>query len=336
MDGEDHDTDLKQVQALAVSEDGIHFTKLDENPVIGDAPEGDIHPYHFRDPKVWKHENVYYSVIGSRTKDHIGQVLLYRSEDLIQWEFVNVAAKDEGNCGFMWECPDFFHLDGKNVLVMSPQGMKPEGHRFQNLHQAGYVFGNLDYGKGIFEIGDFQMLDDGFDFYAPQTMVDEKGRRILIAWMDMWESEMPTQKFNWAGAMTIPRLLQVKGDQLMTQPVPELKELRQNEVSYSNTSFTGDTSFPDVFGSCLELSVTIDAQKALDFGLKLRVNEELGEETVLTYKKENSLLTVDRNKSGEGVNGERSTEIKLINNELNLQIFIDQSSIEVFINEGER
>lgn len=75
---------------------------------------------------------------------------MYRSKDLIHWEFVNILAKGEGNFGYMWECPDLFTLNNKEVLVMSPQGVKPEGNLYHNLHQAGYVIGEVDYEKEFF------------------------------------------------------------------------------------------------------------------------------------------------------------------------------------------
>jgi beta-fructofuranosidase len=119
--GEDRDHDLKQVQCIAVSEDGVHFTKDEQNSVIADAPDGNIHPFHIRDPKVWKKDEHYYMVLGSKTKENVGQILLYRSKDLFYWEFVNVSATGEGNFGFMWECPDIFNLEGHDILLMSPQ-----------------------------------------------------------------------------------------------------------------------------------------------------------------------------------------------------------------------
>jgi len=71
------------------------------------------------------------------------------------------------------------------------------------------------------------MIDYGFDVYAQQTTVDEKGRRILIAWMALWESDMPEQKYNWAGAMTLPRILTWRDGQLFCEPVPELEKLKK-------------------------------------------------------------------------------------------------------------
>jgi len=334
--GDNYDTDLKQVQCLAVSEDGIQFEKLSTNPVIAEAPEGDIHPHHFRDPKVWKHGAHYYCVLGSRTKDHHGQVLVYRSDDLVNWEFIDIAAKSDGNLGFMWECPDLFRLDGQDVLVMSPQGVKPKGHLYHNLHQAGYLMGHFDYETGLLEHGDFQLLDYGFDFYAPQTTEDEQGRRVMIAWMAMWESEMPEQKYNWAGAMTIPRELSMKNGQIISKPVPELERLREELVQYEHITISGEQELANISGDCYELEVQIDAKSASQFGIKLRVDQEKEQETILTYDRVEGLFSFDREKSGEGPGGVRKAPVQLQDNTLHLRIFVDKSSVEVFINDGEQ
>lgn len=234
MDGENHDTDLKQVQALAVSEDGIHFENISNNPVIQNAQEGNIHPAHFRDPKVWKRGKMYYCVLGSKSKENKGQVLLYKSKDLISWEFINVAVIAEGNMGYMWECPDIFSLGEADILMMSPQGLDPEGVHYHNLHQSGYLVGKLSYEEGKYKQEPFRILDYGFDFYASQSILDDQGRRRIIAWMDMWESHIPNQAFNWAGAMTLPRLLELKDNKIYVTTIPELTALRENEKSYQN------------------------------------------------------------------------------------------------------
>ena len=332
--GPDHESQLKQVQALAVSEDGIHFTKLEANPVIAQAPKGDIHPYHFRDPKVWKQDNTYFCVLGSRTNDHIGQVLLYKSEDLLNWDFINVMATGEGNFGYMWECPDYFEMGGQGVLVMSPQGLKPEGYKYHNLHQAGYILGNLDIETGKLSHGPFEILDYGFDFYAPQTTTDDKGRRVAIAWMNMWESPMPEQEFNWAGAMTIPRELKLRDGKIISSPVEELKCLRSNEICYHDQRVMGEVSFSDVEGSSLELEVEIRPEKASNFGVKLRQSDK--EETVLSYDVREQIFTLNREKSGQGPGGFRQAPLSLLDGVLTLHIFLDATSIEVFLNGGEK
>jgi beta-fructofuranosidase len=334
--GVEPDVELKQVQALALSDDGIHFEKVERNPVIPSLPKGDFDPAHFRDPKVWKHGEIYYCVIGSKTLENKGQVLLYKSMDLISWDFINVMARADGNMGFMWECPDLFELSGKDILMMSPQGLTPEGILYHNLHQSGYLVGDLDYEEGILSHGPFQLLDYGFDFYAPQSLVDHLGRRIMIGWMDMWESEMPTQAFNWAGAMTLPRLLELKGDHIYSKPVPELKALRENERSYHDILVQDCLELEGISGDCLELEVSIDPKEATHFGIQFRCSQDKQEKTVLMYDREKQLITLDRTHSGKGEKGIRQADVQLVNDELKLHLFIDGSSVEVFINDGEK
>ena len=210
----DKDDAQLQTQCVAISEDGISFKKLENNPIINidSFPEDlNILKEHFRDPKVWKYNDMYYKVVGAQTTEKTGQALIYKSKDLLNWEFVNVMAMstEEENLGFMWECPNFAEIDNYEVLILSPQGVEPEGNKFLNLHQSGYFLGKMDYNTGIFEReNDFEMLDYGFDFYAPQIMQDEKNNRcLMIGWLAMWESEMPEQEEGWAGMMSIPRVL---------------------------------------------------------------------------------------------------------------------------------
>lgn len=335
LTGPDSDHDLKQTQALAVSEDGITFRKLDQNPVIEGLPEGDFHPGHFRDPKVWEHNNIYYIVVGSKTKDSIAQVVLYKSSDLIDWEFVSVVAKAKGNQGTMWECPDLFGLQDKDVLIISPQGIEKEGIYYHNHHQSGYLVGNLNYETGILTHGAFNLLDHGFDFYAPQTTIDEKGRRILVAWMSMWEDEMPTKEFGWAGAITIPRLLELDETRLLIKPLPELAKLRENEIIYKHIEMKEALSLEEISGDSIELEIEVDLKEATQFGIKMRVSECGHEETVLNYDTLKKLLTLDRNRSGKGVTGTRSVDVEPKDGKLNFDIFIDRSSIEIFVNGGE-
>ena len=129
----------------------------------------------------------------------------------------------------MWECPDFFELGGKHVLLISPQGIEADGDSYQNLHQTGYLIGDYHDETNKFTHGAFKELDH-YDFYAVQTLLDDKGRRIAIGWMDMWESEMPTKADGWCGALTLPRELTLRDDhKLLMTPVEETKQLRKME-----------------------------------------------------------------------------------------------------------
>ena len=327
--------DYKQLQCLAYSQDGIDFIKL-KNPVIDSyqVPENSSKK-DIRDPKVCRIGDYYYTFLGSNDNCGDGQVLMYKSSDLINWEFVNIIAKGNGELGENWECPDLFSLQSKDVLIVSPQYLKANKADFTNIYSCVYMIGNLDYNVGKFEYNDFYPVDYGFNFYAPQTTIDNKGRRIMIGWMTMWDKEYLTHSkgHNWAGAMTIPREIILKDNRLYFKPVDEIKKYRKNEFTINNIKLNGEKNF-DTYGDSYELEVIYDAEEASEFGLKLRSNNH--EETILSYNKKDETFILNIDKSGSGVKGERRTKINLINNRLNLRIFVDKCSIEVFINDGEK
>ena len=134
-----------QTQAVAVG-DGKDYKKYEKNPVLTakDLPEG-ASKVDFRDPKIWKgKDGNFYCVIGSRPADGSGQILLYRSENGFDWEFVSILAENKKRFGKMWECPDFFELDGKHVLLTSPQDMLPEGLEYHNGNGTLCIIGEMD------------------------------------------------------------------------------------------------------------------------------------------------------------------------------------------------
>ena len=327
-----------ETQNVAISDDGVNFTKIKENPVLyAPSDKGDIHAGDFRDPKMWKHGNKYYAVIGSKNKaGNRAQMLLFDSEDLINWNFKSIMAYSQGNEGTMWECPNFAEIDGQEAVIMSPIGMKAEGKKYLNFFQAGYILGKLNYDTGIFtKTSNFDMLDYGFDFYAPQITQTPDGRCIMIGWLAMWNPPAGNVLFEhidgWAGLMTVPRELHIKDGKIISVPVPELKSLRIGEKSYSNVAVSNKTSLDGVKGDTGELVTTIDSKNAAGFSMELRSGDT--EKTVLSYDKASGILKLNRDKGGN-VAGER--EIKLTpSDKINLQIFLDRSSIEIFINGGE-
>jgi beta-fructofuranosidase len=274
-------------------------------------------------------------LIGSKDNNENGQVLLYQSQDLYKWEYVNCIAKSHGNMGNTWECPEIFQLKNKDVLMVSPQYLKAKGNDYNNLHSTIYMLGNLNLNKEEFAFAEFLPVDYGFDFYAPQTLLDSKGRHIMVGWMDMWETPKPTQRneHNWAGAMTLPREIILVGNRLNFMPVDEIKDYRQSEYYINNLKLNGEEIL-NAYGDSYELEVCFDVINAHKFGLKLRVSDV--EETILYYNVEEKLFYFNRDKSGNGITGERRTNIALIDNKLRLRIFVDKSSVEVFINSGEK
>ncbi|MBU3188072.1 glycoside hydrolase family 32 protein [Clostridium bowmanii] len=336
-------TGYRQVQCLANSEDGINFSKFSLNPIIDtdEIPQA-ISKSDLRDPKVLKINEIYYMILGTTVdnKKNVdlsknGAVAIYKSLDLIHWDFINVLASSDGNMGICWECPDLFTLGGKEVLIVSPQYMKPQGNDYHNLHSTIYMIGDLQINEGAFKFDEYYPIDYGFDFYAPQTIIDDKGRRILIAWMDMWGSKMPTQDRgdNWAGAMTLPREIIFYEDRLIFKPIQEIIKYRKNEYKIEDVLLIGEKLL-DITGESYEIIVIFEAKNFSEFGIKLRVGEK--EETVLSYNAMSKIFSFNRDKSGIGPKGIRNTELVLKDNALKLQIFVDKCSVEVFINDGEK
>lgn len=334
----DENGNRETYQCLVTSEDGINFKKYENNPVIHNQPEG--YTRHFRDPKVWKKDQTWYMVIGAQTINNEGKALLFKSADLKNWSLIGETAgsglNDLGYFGYMWECPDLFNLDGKDILITCPQGLEAEGDLYNNIYQSGYFVGALNYETGKLSHGKFTELDRGFEFYAPQTMLDNKGRRILIAWMGLPEEENhPTKEYGWIHAMTIPRELELVADKLYQRPVEELKHLRKNERSYRDITIDNDTvELQNINGDVLELLIEFELEDAVEYGVKLRASEDGKEETVLSYNRQSKKFEFNRERSGKSLGGIRRCDFE-DRKTLKLNIFMDTSSIEVFINEGE-
>lgn len=179
-----------QVQCAARSRDGVHFVKDPLNPIISGLPVPSSE--HLRDPKVWRHEDGRWRmVLGNRIGD-TGRVVVMQSADLKSWAFEGVMASADSRQGYMWECPDWFRLEGAPVLLCSPQGIEQETERFRNLYSTGWLSGTWTDDGTCLRKGTLVELDHGFDFYAAQTMEAPDGRRLLWAWMDMWENPQLT------------------------------------------------------------------------------------------------------------------------------------------------
>ncbi|MGI0118570.1 sucrose-6-phosphate hydrolase [Zooshikella sp. RANM57] len=304
-------------QCLASLNDDGSVQKL--GPVIS-VPKG--YTGHVRDPKIWLHEEYFYVVLGAQNIDKQGKVIWYRSNDLLNWQFLGELAGSGLNgldkFGYMWECPDLFNLEGKDILLFCPQGLEKENGHFANLFQAGYVIGALNYHTKSYQHGVFQELDLGFDFYAPQTMKDEYGRRILIGWMglpDENESYHPTIKNGWVHQMTCPRELILKNGKLYQQPVEELKVLRKNKT----TKISVANNIPSLKLRCAEMIIEGGVNYQIDLSDVVSIQVDNNE---ITLKRKNWRTNLWESRSWQG-------HIEL------LQILLDHSSIELFINNGE-
>lgn len=206
--------ELGQTQSVAYSDDGINFTKYENNPVIDHYPIDGCKD--FRDPKVIKYQDKYLMVVGSKGKQ-FGRVLLYYSDDLLNWEYSGVLFEDTAYTDTI-ECPDLFFLDDKYVLMYSKIGCSMSATQF--------VIGTFD-GQIFYE--EYRVSPEmGPQFYAPQTFMAEDGRRIMIGWFYDWKLK-PGKDDIYAGALSLPRELELSGDHILAKPIREADGLRVSE-----------------------------------------------------------------------------------------------------------
>lgn len=320
-----------QTQCIAYSEDGIHFEKYEGNPVLT-APEG-VPVNQFRDSKVWKHEDTYYMVCGA-SRDHKAQALLYRSDDMFHWTFFNVLAESRGEWGHMWECPDFYPMGDKYVLMFSPMGV--------GEHTSVYLVGDFDYQTGRFSHYISGEVDWGFDYYAPQSFLAPDGRRIIIGWanewewMPLWKDWGPTYKEGWCGFFNIPREVRMmENGTLQFLPVAETEILRQDPICQDMFVVTeAEAELKAGDGVAFELKMKIDLEETDADMLELILRSGEGKKTVCQFDFKNAQMSVDRNASDGWSRGvSRSTMFLKGKKELDIHILSDQSSLEIFANE---
>ena len=307
---------IRQVQCLAESADGISFKK--HGIVIGEEllPEG-YAPCDFRDPKVWRHGDSFWCIVAARKVSGRGRILLFKSPDLFKWEFVNdLFGKD--SAGTMIECPDYNETLG--YLLFCEQFQPNEGKEHLNIHTCRYALGKINYTTGMFEEEGRGIVDYGFDMYAPQTFA---GKDNLIGWLNMWDRNVPSEKYGFAGMLTCARDLSVKDGRLCQEPA-----VKANEVF--NQAVTDKLSDNVTCGV-----VTIKATDLESLDLKMRSAGD----SFTSLSLVNGEWVFDRSRSGEEIRGAEK-DADSVNGirrmpysgkkEITLTIVMDEFSVEIF------
>ncbi|CAD2220706.1 Glycosyl hydrolases family 32 N-terminal domain/Glycosyl hydrolases family 32 C terminal, putative [Angomonas deanei] len=322
---------IYQQQCLAVSEDGITFTK--RGPILK-PPKGYI---HCRDPKVWVQDDRWFMVVGARDEQDLGLLLLYSSSDPTRWNSSNytMLAKTTDKNVFMWECPDFFPFGNEFALLVCPQGLQANGYRFRNTFPSGYCFGYFGADKTFSTSVNFTELDEGQDFYSPQSFVTPDGRRLMIGWLGGWGTNFPCTEDGWNSQLTLPRELQrdPKTGRMRQTPPRELKLLRLGEGTVLPVLQLADRTSAFIC-SCncpheLELVFQLSVSHAERYGIWL------GKCAQLYVDSQRNRLVLSRHYPEYYLCDERSCPIKDGATFLKLHLFLDTSSVEVFVDDGE-
>lgn len=293
----------------------------------------DYDKYDIWDPHCWIEGDTYYAISGNNDL-WPGQEALFKSKDLTEWELLGDFFHHD-RVDKTLDCPDFFKLGDKYVLLYLRKGLEYVIGDFRNEQFYPEKKGTMTWNIGA--------------GYAPESMLDDKGRRIMWAalndsrtgWGDV-DTYMPGHA--WSGTMSIPRVLTLdEQNNLLMEPVEELKTLRTGYKKLENLNIKDSQTLEEIAGNSMELKIVMKNGKAHAFGVKVAASGDGQEETVLKYLPNEGKFQVDLTKSSlneEFMRGYLWDEDKIqiadlrLNEgeDLEMQIFIDRSVLEVFVN----
>jgi fructan beta-fructosidase len=323
--GEKEGRDDFQTQGIAYSTDkGRNWKMYEGNPVLKSPGIKD-----FRDPKVFWHEASSQWIMSLSVKDKIS---FYASTNLLNWEHLSDFNPDWAAYGGVWECPDLFSLkteggEEKWILFVS---INPGGPQGGSATQ--YFVGDFNGKNFSSTTQSIKWLDHGADNYAGVTwsnIPDTDGRRLFIGWMSNWNYGQVVPTHPWRSAMTLPRSLhlsKVEDDYLVSsKPIAELKALRSESLPIEGKEFALESEL-------LELELTPNSSQ-----FSLIFTNPKAEQLIL--KSNGKELILERAKSGlvdfeKGFGNEQKAYLEDLTIR-NIKIYLDRSSIEVFVNGGE-
>ena len=328
-----------QNQSMAYSYDGINFKKVEKNPILSGAnlPNGFLNT-DFRDPKIFKKGDKYYIICGNADNKGNKQIICFSSDSIDgEFKYLGVVISRQ-NVGGIFECPDFMTIGNKDIVIASPQRIsRSNDYHYQNDDSCVYKVGNFNPNTArlVYQGSDeFEEFDKGFSFYAPQTMETSDGRHILTAWMKSWSETNITRADGWAGSMVLPRELTLVGDHLYQKPVRELENYFTNTTTINEKIVNNETvSLNNIKDRTCSISLEISVnENSSNAGIE--VFKKGNESTKIYYDANERCVIFDRNGAGSLLNGIRKAKVEPINGKIKLQVILDISCVEVFINDG--
>ena len=322
-----------------------------EEIILRGNPEG--YTAHFRDPNFFYRNGVrYFAMAAQRMSDPArssrptnGATLIYRETDeKNKFDYLGEVKTDYYDFGYMWECPNLLQFGDMDVLIVCPQGVHHEELKYQNHCLSGYFIGHFSVDSLDMIHGKFHELDKGFDFYSPQVFANE-ARHILVGWIGMPDltDTVESAKDGWLYTLTMPRELILHEGKLRYRPVEEMKALRKSceSVDVANTAKTA-----------VQLPVESESDVTIKFGKARKVTAALkfgDEQFTFSYDRDTQTIFIDRNGmkfGGKGIrpfNDGKNTDVNIgtrkfklfANLELQFDLFVDHSAIELFLQNGE-
>ena len=296
--------------AATSDDDLLHWHKSAANPVLSEALHGEKKIYDWRDPFVFHDGNKTFLVTGGHlAKQGQAAINIYEALnlELTHWTYRGVLFQipDAPTA----ECPNFFQLGNQWVLFVSPYG------------KVQYFIGDFDANTCRFNPRTHGLVDYGPNFYAPNTLLLQDGRRIVWGWVNGFESGK-----GWNGCLSVPRRLSVTHDGRLRQtPAPELAKLRGSAAVWHNLALQDrDETLPLPRSNSLEILANLDLKKAK--ALELQLGGDLKDGKPIIIRCDGEKLIVD------GVNAPLSSPANAAR-KLELRIFVDRSVLEILAND---
>jgi beta-fructofuranosidase len=328
--------DQRPCLATSADDDLLVWHKHPGNPIIRQPPSN-LALTIFRDHCVWHEDDGWYQIIGAGLQGGGGAALLYRSQDLRQWDYLHPLCigdqRDRSGVwtGTGWECPQLIALNGQRYLLFSAWD---NGHTLYSVCLTG------DYRDHRFIARETYKLDWGDHYYyAPQVMVDDQGRHLMWGWIQEGRSREAQIAAGWSGVMSLPRILSQGPDKRVNcAPAPEMHRLRADHFHLGNLKLSPQSGNPldEIEGDCLELLAEFEHTHTGMVELKLRCAPDGAEETLLSYEWTTDRILLDRTRSSLDVSCQHAIQGGLVGlsdgEPLRLHVFLDRSVIEIFVN----
>jgi len=311
------------VQCLAFSQDpDLNVWRKLPEPVIALPPPG-MEVTGFRDPFMWREGDSWLLGLGSGIKNKGGMVLLYKSPDLRQWTYLHPLVEGAGNkkssvnpvdTGDMWECPDFFSMDGKHVLLISTQGkVRWKVGTYKEQQFIPEKEGVVDWGA----------------YYAAKTMPDAEGNRILWGWIPETRPEAEHNAAGWAGVMALPRVLSLNSDgELQMETVPALRKLRHAHTGLQREATPEDRKkmLDTLLIQDLSAEISLEFRPKANEPFTVNLDSEDGENfATLRFAEKQGVRELSVNELTARISGSGDAPVRL-------HLFLDGSVLEVFVN----
>lgn len=321
-----HQVGQGNAMAVALDDDLNEWKKLDSNPITPKTKPGDPHHGKFQswDPFGWLEGDTYYAIFGGK------RPAIAKSESLAgKWKYVGdlmanavkgVSIREDVSCA------DFFKIGDKHMLLCISHRL---GCRYYLGEWKDEKFHPTFHEK-------MSWVDNSF--FAPESLLDDRGRRIMWAWIFDRPGFKTRMDYGWSGTMSLPRVLSLGKDGMLLMDVPrEIEQLRYNARKKENITLKADSEMliDDISGNSIELALEMNAKGASQLGIKVCCSPDGEEQTLVFYDAAEKKLKVDTRKSSvtEGPKNIEAGPFELKKGEsLKLRVFVDKSVVEVFAN----